>query len=51
MKKLENPYVVFEQLMERWKKMGPGQKFPSHLVVNGRVPQKKGNEKESPAGK
>ena len=31
--------------------MGPGQKFPSHLVVNGRVPQKKGNEKESPAGK
>jgi len=24
MKKLENPYVVFEQLMERWKKMGPG---------------------------
>ncbi len=23
--------------MERWKRMGPGQKFPAHLVVDGKL--------------
>jgi hypothetical protein len=35
-KQLENPYKIFKILMERWKRMGPGQKFPAHLVVDGK---------------
>jgi|LauGreDrversion4_2_1035121.scaffolds.fasta_scaffold23141_4 hypothetical protein len=37
--------------MERWKKMGPGIKFPSHLIVNGRIEVKKKKvTNQSPSG-
>ena len=38
-KKDRNPYLILQELHNRFKKMPPGTKWPSHLVVNGKIPK------------